>query len=94
MNVLSCGHRIACSHHRIAFAKGNVETSDMPPQVDFDDRNVADLNTQLPAGYTHTEFIRKPVLCGKDSPDAPNILLVSVLDGQKLYQPAIRKVKL
>ena len=62
--------------------------------MEFNDHNVQDLHTQLPVGYTHTEFIRKLVLRGKDSPDVPNLLLISVHDGQKLYQPAIRKVKL
>ena len=94
MIVLSCGHRIACSHHGIAFSKGNVETSDLPPQVEFDDRSVADLNTQLPVGYTHTEFIRKLVLRGKIDEDVPNRLLISVAEGQKLYQPVARRVKL
>ena len=94
MNVLSCGHRIACSHHRIAFSKGNVETSDLPPQLEFDDHNVSDLNTQLPVGYTHTEFIRRLVIRGKIDADVPNRILVSVPEGQKLYQPAVRRVKL
>ena len=66
----------------------------MPPQVEFADHNVPDLNTMLPAAYTHTEFFRKFVGRGKPDPNDPSRILVEVKEGQKLYQPADRKVKL
>ena len=66
----------------------------MPPQLDFDDHNVQDLNIMLPPAYTHTEFFRKLVLRGKADASEPNRILVDVKEGQKLYQPAERMDKL
>ena len=83
--MLSCGHRIACSHNRIAFSTGGVESQDLPPQVIFADTNVPGLPS-LPDGYTHTEFLRRFVLRGKSDEHVPDRILCDVNDGQKLYQ--------
>ena len=66
----------------------------MPPQLEFADHNVQDLSTVLPVAYTHTEFIRKLVLRGKPDANEPNRILIAVIEGQKLYQPAERMDKL
>ena len=60
----------------------------------FYDHNVQDLNIMLPSAYTHTEFFRKLVLRGKTDANEPNRILVDVKEGQKLYQPSQRAVKL
>ena len=66
----------------------------MPPQLEFADHNVQDLNTVLPVAYTHTEFFRKLVLRGKPDANEVHRILVDVKEGQKLYQQAERRGKL